>query len=85
MSLFEHSRCDMAALVPAFRAVHDPDDGQHHRHLDQHTDHGGEGGAGLEAEQAMAVATASSKKLEAPISADGPGHAMPFAELPVQR
>ena len=33
-------------------AVHDPDDRQHHRHLDQHADDGGERGAGLEAEQA---------------------------------
>jgi hypothetical protein len=34
------------------RVVHDPHHREHHRHLDQHADHGGEGCAGVEAEQA---------------------------------
>jgi len=41
-----------AALVPAFALVDDPNDQQHHWHLDQYPDHGGQRRAGLEAEQA---------------------------------
>ena len=39
-------------FIPAFGSVHDPDNRQHHWHLDQHADNRGECGAGLEAEQA---------------------------------
>ena len=34
-----------AMLIPILGSVHDPHDGQHHRHLDQHADDSGEGGA----------------------------------------
>ena len=41
-----------AGLVPAARRLHQIDHRQHHRHLDQHADHGGQRRAGVEAEQA---------------------------------
>src|SRR5664280_2253162 len=41
-----------AALVPTAAAVDDRDHGQHDRDLDQNPDHGGKGGARIEAEKA---------------------------------
>ena len=58
-------------LVPPSHPQHDAHDGEHDRHLDQDADHGCERGTRLKAKDAIAAATASSKKFEAPISADG--------------
>lgn len=32
----------LSALVPALGAIHDVDDGEHHGHFDQHTNHSGQ-------------------------------------------
>ena len=59
-------------VKPVPRRDTHPADRQHHRHLDQHADHRRERGARLRAEERdRAVATASSKKLLAPMSAPG--------------
>ena len=61
------------ALVPAARAVDDRRDGQHQRNLDQYADDRGERrAANARPNRLIAAATASSKKFDAPISADGP-------------
>src|SRR3546814_16882171 len=41
-----------ATLIPAFGAVHDPDDREHHRHFNQHPDNGGERRTRVKTEQA---------------------------------
>ena len=62
----------MPILIPSTCAQQDAHDGKHDRNLDQHADDGRERGARLEAKKsAIAAATASSKKFEAPIKADG--------------
>src|SRR5476649_726394 len=40
------------ALVPRPGRLHDSDDREHHRHLDQHADHRRKGSAGLKPEEA---------------------------------
>src|SRR3546814_12888389 len=41
-----------ATLIPAFGAVHDPDDREHHRHFNRHPDNGGERRTRVKTEQA---------------------------------
>ncbi len=61
-----------ACLIPGARAVHDFDHGQHHRHFDQHADDGRQRRAPeSKPNRLMAAATASSKKLLAPMRAEG--------------
>jgi hypothetical protein len=58
-------------LIPSARAHHDPHHGEHDRHFDEHADDRRERGARLKAKQRDRRATASSKKFDAPIKADG--------------
>ena len=59
------------ALVPTPGGVHDPDDREHDRDFHQHADHGRERGPDSKPNRLIAAATASSKKLLAPIRAAG--------------
>ena len=58
-------------LVPAAGIVHDLDYRQHDWNFNQDSDDGGKRSAGLKPKRLIAAATASSKKLLAPIKADG--------------
>ena len=60
------------ALVPDAAPVDETHDRQHHRNFDQHADDRRERGARSKPNRLIAAATASSKKFEAPISAEGP-------------
>jgi hypothetical protein len=63
--------CDSrAALVPALGVVDDVDHEQHDGHLDEPTTVA-RAAPELKPNRLMAAATASSKKLDAPIKADG--------------
>jgi MFS transporter, DHA2 family, multidrug resistance protein len=73
-----------ATLIPALAAVYDPHDRQHHRHLDENADDSGEGGPGVEAEQADGGGDGELEEVARADQGGGAGDAMLLARGPVQ-
>ena len=71
-----HTPCPLVLLFASYQCcdrLDDPDDQQHDRYLDQYADHRGQRPhLNEKPNKLIAVATASSKKLLAPIRLDGP-------------
>ena len=73
-----------AGLVPALAGVHHPHHQQHHRDLDQDPDHGGQGRAGLEAEERDGRRHRQLKEVAGPDQGRGTGDAVLLTDRPVQ-
>ncbi|MPM57633.1 hypothetical protein SDC9_104456 [bioreactor metagenome] len=73
-----------AFFIPVLRAVHDGDDGQHDGHFDQHADHGGQGCAGLQAEQADGGGHGQLEEVAGTDEGRGAGYAVLHAEFAVE-
>src|SRR5664280_3440252 len=74
-----------AALVPTAAAVDDRDHGQHDRDLDQDPDHGCQGGARIEAEQADGRGDGQLEEVAGANQGGRSGDTMLFARQPVEQ
>lgn len=73
-----------AGFVPTTTRFHDAHDREHHWHFDQHANDGGEGGAGLEAEQSDRRRHCQLEEVRSPDQRRWAGHAPFRAKLAVQ-
>jgi len=75
----------LAGLIPTLGSIDDLDHRQHHRHFHQHTDHGGERGAGIETEQHDSRGNCEFEKVTRTDQGRGRSHAMGDPEPAVQQ